>query len=862
MKNVLRVYARDVLRLLKAPAAVVVVLVLIALPSLYTWFNVIGFWNPYDNTGNLRVCVVNEDRGATSEATGQLDLGDQILDELSSNTQLGWVVTDRETAMDEVQSGKAYAAFIIPKDFSYDFTTLLTSDFQQPQLEYYVNEKAGAVSPKITDTGATTLDESINSTFVSVASSILADTIETKLDTSRTEINASQATVMNELQKAKTSIADARTSISGLTDATGAALGKTEDAQTQLRQAKGTIALLGTQLSQISALTTKTQDKLGVFSSSLISSLDQGSILASQAASQADTTVGKASGVVRTSVGSVNAALESGKAVAVENAAIIAEMQAILPSLPEGDAKTALSQRIDSMQAENASLQKSLDTLEQTSTDTATAAAAIANASAAVDGSVQGALESSNTYRSTIATVTLPAVNSGLSQIAGTTGSLSSSVSNQSLLVDQAALALDQLSSTLRTTSSALDQTDDLLASLQDSLDTVQTDLRALQASSSLSQMLGGLNIDAGTIAGFMLSPTQIRTETLYALNAYGSAMAPLFTNLTLWIGVFMLMVILKLEVDDDGIENLTVGQRYWARWLFFVPIVALQAIVCCTGNLIIGVQTVSVPLYYLTAIMAALTYLSIQYALSVTLQHIGKGLCVVLVFAQIPGATGLYPVEMTPPFFQAVYPALPFTYGINAMRETIGGFYDGTWSTLMGTLIVFSVVSFLVGLIARPYLTNVNRMFSKEIRESDIFNGEDAQVPERRWRLGQMIKALSDRDEYRIQMHDSAERFIRWYPRLKAGAWTFGIAVPTIATVIFSFTSAEKVVVLTTWLIWLIVVIIFLVVVEHIRDTIEREVLLEDLSDDELRSLFSSRGSLIGVPLSRMEAALKGRRL
>ena len=179
-----------------------------------------------------------------------------------------------------------------------------------------------------------------------------------------------------------------------------------------------------------------------------------------------------------------------------------------------------------------------------------------------------------------------------------------------------------------------------------------------------------------------------------------------------------------------------------------------------------------------------------------------------------------------------------------------------------MGTLIVFSVVSFLVGLIARPYLTNVNRMFSKEIRESDIFNGEDAQVPERRWRLGQMIKALSDRDEYRIQMHDSAERFIRWYPRLKAGAWTFGIAVPTIATVIFSFTSAEKVVVLTTWLIWLIVVIIFLVVVEHIRDTIEREVLLEDLSDDELRSLFSSRGSLIGVPLSRMEAALKGRRL
>ena len=68
-----------------------------------------------------------------------------------------------------------------------------------------------------------------------------------------------------------------------------------------------------------------------------------------------------------------------------------------------------------------------------------------------------------------------------------------------------------------------------------------------------------------------------------------------------------------------------------------------------------------------LAAVVAALAYLSIIYALSVTLQHIGKGICVLLVFAQIPGATGLYPVEMTSSFFQTVYPFMPFTYGINA---------------------------------------------------------------------------------------------------------------------------------------------------------------------------------------------------
>ena len=82
MGNVLRVFKRDVLRLLKAPCALVVVIALLVLPSVYTWYNVVGFWNPYDNTGNLRVCVVNEDAGASSELTGELHVGAMIVEEL------------------------------------------------------------------------------------------------------------------------------------------------------------------------------------------------------------------------------------------------------------------------------------------------------------------------------------------------------------------------------------------------------------------------------------------------------------------------------------------------------------------------------------------------------------------------------------------------------------------------------------------------------------------------------------------------------------------------------------------------------------------------------------------------------------
>ena len=75
MRNVLKILRRDLLRLLKTPQALVVVFALMVIPSLYTWYNVIGFWNPYDNTGNLTVCVVNQDAGRFLRAHRRAERG-------------------------------------------------------------------------------------------------------------------------------------------------------------------------------------------------------------------------------------------------------------------------------------------------------------------------------------------------------------------------------------------------------------------------------------------------------------------------------------------------------------------------------------------------------------------------------------------------------------------------------------------------------------------------------------------------------------------------------------------------------------------------------------------------------------------
>lgn len=846
MGNVLRVFLRDVKRIAKVPPAWLVVLFLVVLPSLYTWFNVMGFWNPYENTGNLRVCVVNEDAGTSDEMLGDIDLGEQVIDELKANDQLGWQFVGRDEAMEEVESGRAYAAFVIPESFSADVATLMSGDFKQPQLEYYVNEKAGPVAPKITDTGATTLDTTINDTFVSTVSSAVVSAIDETLGEAQLDLETARSTTVARLEEARSDIEDARTSLRDLAASADAAVGKASAAEDALTEAKAQIVLLSTGLGQASELAADANTGIVSFSGSMGSVLDHGSVLISQASSKTDAAIGQTAGSIVAATADVDAALNGAQAVVDENARIIALLRGIQQGIPDNDpGKEGLGRVIASLEERNADAQATIESLGALSSGTADAARSVAGAADSVDTAVQQTLGNVDGYRQTLGNDVIPRASDGLARVVTATTGFGSAVSNQTILVDQGMAVIDQLKTTLSLSSDALDQTDSILGDLQSDFETVKTDVAALGSSSALDSLFDKGDLNPEKVADFMMSPTQVETVELYPLNSYGSAMAPLFINLTLWIGVFMLMVIMRIEVDDEGIENLTIAQRFFGRGLLLAVMVTLQAIVCCAGCLFIGVQAVNVPAFFLTAVICSLAYLAIQYSLSTALQHVGKAICVILVFVQIPGATGLYPIEMTPSFFQAVYPLFPFTYGINAIRETTCGFYDGAWLHAIAVLLAFAAAFVLLGVLVRPYLTNLNRIFARQIEESDIVNGERVQLPERRYRMAQLIRVLSDREEYRSAIAARAARFMRLYPKLKRGAIVAGIVVPAAVTLVFAVTAAEKVVMLTAWVVLIVAVVAFLIVIEYLRDSLNRQVSLEAMSDEEVRTLYARRNAV-----------------
>lgn len=169
MKNIYKVFISDWKRISKNVVAVVVVMGLIILPSLYAWFNILSNWDPYgeESTSRIKVAVASDDKGIVMDSL-QFNMGDTIIEALESNNTIGWVFTDStKDAIDGVYAGDYYAALVMPEDFSKKMVSFLTDSVTHPEIDYYTNQKKNAIAPKITDKAKTAVQQQVNSTFIS-----------------------------------------------------------------------------------------------------------------------------------------------------------------------------------------------------------------------------------------------------------------------------------------------------------------------------------------------------------------------------------------------------------------------------------------------------------------------------------------------------------------------------------------------------------------------------------------------------------------------------------------------------------------------------------------------------------------------
>ncbi|MGO1839803.1 MAG: YhgE/Pip family protein [Candidatus Microbacterium stercoravium] len=844
MRKSLQILGRDAMRLVRQRRVWVIVIGVLITPALYAWFNINAFWDPYSNTSSVRVAVVNLDEGADSDLTGPLDVGEEVVAQLKENDELGWVFMDEGEAQDAVKRGDVYATIVIPTDFSTNLISITTDEFTQPALQYYVNEKASAIAPKITDVGASQLDAQITSSFTEQVAEAVSDALKEAGDDTEGRLEGAKTDSLNAFDEAMQTIDSAREELTGQAASLDDSRGSLASASSTLSDVDTTLGDVQVAIEQAKSLIAEAQDQVIAFTDAATSAYVDGTTQLADAAAAANLVVTDLSEVADKVGLRVDGAIEQIRAVVEANATAIARLQELVDGagLDEG-ATQRLTEVIDTLQQRNETDQQLLADLQNLNDSASGMADAIQASADSVTQAVNEAQGAATDLRSAL-TSTVPALNSAMSSLSTSAGEFSAAIDGQRDQLVQAQQLLSELDTQLVSTSEALTALDGNLAGIQDELQLARTDISALSAASEWSALSTITGLDSAQIAKFVASPVEVSTHVVFPISTYGSAMAALFTNLSLWIGAFVLMVIFRTEVDTEGLEGLTVRQAYFGRFFLFAILAVVQALIVCIGNLVIGIQVVSAAAFVGTGVLVALAYVSIVYALCVAFGHVGRGLCILFVIMQIPGASGLYPIEMMPGFFRAIYPFLPFTYGIDAMRETIAGFYGSDYWQFLGVLAVFVLGSFVVGLVVRRRFASLNAVFNREVVATDLLVGEKVQIVGGGYRLPDLIHALANREEYRDELSRRAEPFTRRYPALLRTTVIAGLGGLVVIGIIAWLVPGGKASLLGVWLLWSLLVIGVLVTLEYFKQSFARAGEVASLGDDELRRAVVSEGS------------------
>ena len=840
MKKSFQIFKRDIGRLSKNIVALIVVIGVCIIPSLYAWFNIAANKDPYGNTANIKIAVANNDAGTENDMLGNLDVGGQIVDTLKENDSLGWVFVSEDKAISGGKSGEYYAAIVIPDNFSESMVSFLSGKIEQPEFDYYLNEKKNAIAPKITDTGANTIQQQVNTEFVSAAAGTVADILNgsvsgigTKLDDVQNDISTKISTVSDNLKEYEKALDS---------------FNKTVDSSNKLiEKSKKSMAIVKSDAnSGVNSIKNGTdsltlvRNDIADFANDLGAGISKAQNSLAKVNTKSGINLGKISSKTESIHGQFQEMITSVESIIDKNSEMLTTLKEINKKYPS-DSLTNLINELDSQNSKYKTILQKLGTGSDSINDaTTTSVKAVESISKIIEKNTKDIHSSKVTVENGIMT----GLNTSLDTFSNIQGTLSGILKGVGPATDNVVTLMDQLENSLDSAKKALSSTGSSIKKVQERLDKANVDISVVKTSKIYEKLKDMTNLDSDKVASFMSSPVKLKTETFYSVENYGTAMTPFYTNLAIWVGGIVLIAIFKMEVDKSKkIKNFTPTQAYFGRWMLFILVGFVQALIICLGDIfILKIKCQHPVLFVVAGLVAAFVYVNLIYALSLTFKHIGKAVSVILVILQIPGSAGTYPIEMTPGFFQAIHPLLPFTYGINAMREAIAGTYGHYYVKNLVILLIYVPIALFIGLVLRRLLLNLNSLFDKKLEQTGLMICEEEGITRERVRLLTTVKILAGEKQFRDEINKKVGQFEICYPKLIKGGF-FAIVIIPIVFLILMFSITSKMVFLVLWIVSIILIALYLICVEFIHENLLNKQKMAEMTGDELIEQLKKRG-------------------
>lgn len=735
MRNIIAIFKRDLSRIRGSVVALIVAVGLVIVPTLYAWFNIAGSWDPYGNTGNLKVAVANSDDGYMSDLIPvRVNIGDTVVSALRENDQLDWRFVSESDAVEGVRSGEYYAAVVIPENFSSRMMTVFSSEAEHAEIVYYENQKANAIAPRVTDKAASTVRQQIDETFAKTISDVGLATTSSLLEfMDGDQIAAYAGNLSGTLAGAITTLRDASGSVdefAGLLQSSTGLLDSTSDLLASAGAAnENAEALVGDAKTGLSGM----HDALDAAVAAINQSLKDSAGDYDAAAKAIDEAFGAADAHVSLTVtqlrdASADVAKRASDMRDVQDNILAVERDVEGSNLPE-KLKAELVQKIDivantvgNVANQQELLAKHLSdaaaSLETGAADARAKAQAVKDGIAEAKGSIGGVKDSYN--------ATLKQQISDLSDAVADVARRGSDMADDlGATVTDLSHAASALSDDLAGAHAVLADASADLVSAADDLQRLKEGLDTAVTSGDLDRVREFIGSDPAALADALAAPVALDRQAVYHIKNYGSAMAPFYTTLSIWVAGIVLAAMLKANVDEADVKalgNQRPHELYLGRYAFFALLAFAQATLVCAGDLLFfGIQCEHPFQFMLVGWLAGFVFSNMIYTLTVSFGDIGKAIAVVLLVMQVAGSGGTFPIEMTADFFQAVYPFLPFTHAINAMHAAMAGAYGMEFWIELGTLSLYLIPSLALGLVFRRPVIRANRWIIEKLEETKL---------------------------------------------------------------------------------------------------------------------------------------------
>lgn len=708
MKNIFKIYSRDLKKIFTNSMAIILAVGLAILPSLYAWFNIYANWDPYGSTGNMMVAVINEDKGFNYQDI-KINIGEEIVSNLKSNDAIDWQFVSEDEAISGIKAGKYYAGISIPKDFSKSFASIMTPVFVQPKITYYANEKKNAIATKITDKVIQTVQTEVNESFVTTVIDLVNAMLGVVVE--KSDIEAGNA--ITSLQEQISIAQDGLKSTQKTLDSFNEVLSLSTDLADSFddKNLKDTLNNTITLLDGAENLVNVSTEAVG----SLVDNVGLGLTNASQSVSNiADSIRNIDTSSIESKkkdLQSISERLTTTKEAIDKASSIIKKINDSLP-IPLSKA-TEVTSKLDSVSVKLGAVISDVDALVSSNIEIPTEK--IANSLEQLSKDIVGA---TSIYKSV-----QPSLEKSALDLLAEINSLSNIMDSLSENAPKVGTLAEALNKSAKVSNSMIESLATLVNSATKQLKSLSDKLESLKDSEILNTMTNLTKGNADELGAFIACPVKIETDKIYGIENYGSAMAPFYSTLAIWVGGMFLVAVLSTNVKKKKeIGIVKMHEAYFGRGLTFLTLSFIQGMIICLGDLLLfRIQCFHPIKFMIAGGFASLVFTFFIYSLTYALGDLGKTVGVIMLVLQIGGSGGTFPIDVCPPLFRAIHPYLPFTFVIEAMRECICGLYENEFWMWLLKLCAYILVSLFIGLGVKLLVHKPLKFFEYRLEETDL---------------------------------------------------------------------------------------------------------------------------------------------